>query len=108
MKNNNPKDRTITILTASNFGVKDGKCRFDASNVGATDTGFVDVEHGSESALKKAVAKVGPISVAIDASQPSFQFYHDGNGSHSHRQILMSSSGDRSSVFDLSKSIFLV
>ncbi|MCI3751392.1 hypothetical protein MQC27_24985 [Escherichia coli] len=60
------------------YEAQDGKCRFDASNVGATDTGYVDVEHGSESALKKAVATIGPISVAIDASQPSFQFYHDG------------------------------
>ncbi|XP_042858750.1 cathepsin L-like [Penaeus japonicus] len=60
------------------YEAQDGKCRFDSSNVGATDTGFVDVEHGSESALQKAVAKVGPISVAIDASQPSFQFYHNG------------------------------
>lgn len=68
----------ITLLTASNFDLKDGKCRFDASNVGATDTGYVDVEHGSESALKKAVATIGPISVAIDASRPTFHFYHDG------------------------------
>ncbi|XP_047495305.1 procathepsin L-like isoform X1 [Penaeus chinensis] len=60
------------------YEAQDGKCRFEASNVGATDTGFVDVEHGSESALKKAVATIGPISVAIDASQSTFHFYHKG------------------------------
>ncbi|KAL4216763.1 hypothetical protein ACF0H5_024486 [Mactra antiquata] len=54
------------------------KCHFDASNVGATDTGFVDVKSKSESDLQSAVATVGPISVAIDASHMSFQLYRDG------------------------------
>ncbi|XP_063614907.1 procathepsin L-like [Penaeus indicus] len=60
------------------YEAKNGQCRFNASSIGATDTGFVDVEHGSEGALQKAVATIGPISVAIDASQPTFHFYHDG------------------------------
>nr|QBG49577.1 cathepsin L [Penaeus penicillatus] len=59
------------------YEAQDGQCRFDATNVGATDTGCVAVEHGSESAVKKAVA-IGPISVAIDASQPTLQFYPNG------------------------------
>nr|AAM96000.1 cathepsin L precursor [Metapenaeus ensis] len=60
------------------YEAQDGKCRFDSSNVGATDTGFVDIAHGEENSLMKAVANIGPISVAIDASHPSFQFYHQG------------------------------
>ncbi|XP_066921406.1 cathepsin L-like [Clytia hemisphaerica] len=56
----------------------DGQCKFDAKNIGANDTGFVDVKSGDEDALKTAVATVGPISVAIDASHFSFQFYHSG------------------------------
>ena len=57
---------------------QDGTCRFKKENVGAEDTGFVDITEGSEDELQKAVATVGPISVAIDASHFSFQFYHHG------------------------------
>lgn len=60
------------------YEARDRKCRFNPSNVGATDTGFVDIKSGDESALTAAIATVGPISVAIDASQSSFQFYSDG------------------------------
>ncbi len=57
---------------------QDGKCKFNAATVGATDTGFVDITAGDEGALVDALATIGPISVAIDASQGSFQFYSDG------------------------------
>lgn len=56
----------------------DGKCHFNSSDIGATDAGYVDIPKGDESALKKASATVGPISVAIDAGHTSFQFYHSG------------------------------
>jgi len=54
------------------------KCHFKKRNVGATDTGFMDVESGSEKALVDAIASVGPVSVAIDASHSSFQLYKEG------------------------------
>lgn len=54
------------------------QCRFKKNTVGADDTGFVDIPEGDEDALKKAIASVGPVSVAIDASHFSFQFYHKG------------------------------
>merc|ERR1719187_422199 len=60
------------------YKAKRGNCTFSPDNVGATVTGFVDIEHGSEDALQKAVATVGPISVAIDAHLPSFHFYKKG------------------------------
>ena len=53
-------------------------CHFKSSAVGATDKGFMDLPKGDEEALAVAVAAHGPISVAIDASHESFQFYHDG------------------------------
>ena len=43
----------------------------------ATFSGYHDVT-GGEAGLMKAVATVGPISVAIDASQSDFHFYKDG------------------------------
>jgi cathepsin L len=56
----------------------DAKCHFKQENVGAIDKGFVDIAHYDEDALMKAVATVGPISVAIDASHESFQQYSSG------------------------------
>jgi cathepsin L len=52
--------------------------RYDAGHSGATDVGFTDVESGNEDKLKEALATVGPVAVAIDASHESFQFYSQG------------------------------
>ncbi|KRY84885.1 Cathepsin L [Trichinella pseudospiralis] len=54
------------------------KCRFKNSTIGATDKGFFDVEPGNETYLMHIVATIGPLSVAIDASHESFQFYASG------------------------------
>jgi len=56
----------------------DDTCKFKKANVGATLKSFTDVKAGDEKALQEAVANVGPISVAIDASQDSFQLYSSG------------------------------
>merc|ERR1739838_371849 len=56
----------------------DGKCRFNAKNIGATLKGCVDITTKSEESLTKAIASVGTIAVAIDASNPSFQLYEEG------------------------------
>lgn len=58
--------------------IQDGQCRFKPENIGAKCTGYVDVTARDEDALKEAVATIGPVSVAIDASHYSFQLYESG------------------------------
>jgi len=60
------------------YEARNDKCRFNPANVGATDTGFVDIRAQNETDLQNAIATVGPISVAIDASHSSFHFYSKG------------------------------
>uniref|UniRef100_A0A8C9Q2P3 Peptidase C1A papain C-terminal domain-containing protein n=1 Tax=Spermophilus dauricus TaxID=99837 RepID=A0A8C9Q2P3_SPEDA len=59
------------------YEAKDGSCRYKPENSVANDTGVIYIPKHEE-ALKKAVASVGPISVSIDASLRSFQFYKKG------------------------------
>lgn len=56
----------------------DEKCHYNPKNRGATDKGFVDIPSGDEEKLKAAVATVGPVSIAIDASHETFQLYSEG------------------------------
>ncbi|XP_053538713.1 cathepsin L [Ictalurus punctatus] len=60
------------------YEATDGDCRFKPATVGATCTGYVDINSEDENALQKAVANIGPISVAIDAGHISFQLYESG------------------------------
>jgi len=53
------------------------QCQYQASNSAGTISSYQDVSSGDEGALATAVAQQ-PTSVAIDASQPSFQSYTSG------------------------------
>uniref|UniRef100_A0A1I8H017 Cathepsin L n=2 Tax=Macrostomum lignano TaxID=282301 RepID=A0A1I8H017_9PLAT len=68
------------IETESNYPYKaeEESCEFNKTEVVANCTGFVDIPVGNEDKLQEAVANVGPVSVAIDASHPSFQLYKSG------------------------------
>nr|QOV03073.1 cathepsin L2 [Dysdercus peruvianus] len=57
---------------------QDGFCHVDKVPLVAKITGYVNVTTGDESALKLAIFKHGPISVAIDASPKTFSFYSNG------------------------------
>ena len=57
---------------------QDGSCQFNPAKVVTTVTGCVNVVPPTETSLKLHVAMGGPVSVAIDASLGSFQFYKGG------------------------------
>ncbi|XP_060702249.1 procathepsin L-like [Hemiscyllium ocellatum] len=60
------------------YTAKEGTCKYNPNYSPTTCHGSRFVARGNETALAEAVATVGPISVAIDAKQPSFQFYRSG------------------------------
>ncbi|CAF0851943.1 unnamed protein product [Didymodactylos carnosus] len=53
-------------------------CVFNTSEVIVKVCGFIDIASEDETALQQAVATIGPMSVAIDASHSSFQLYKRG------------------------------
>ena len=55
-----------------------GYCRFNRGQVVANDRGSQNTPRGSESGLANAIARVGPVSVAIDASPSSIRRYRSG------------------------------
>ena len=61
------------MITASCLFYQNGKCEYKESKAKVDDKGYKTIEKKDEDALQEAVANVGPISVAIDASHRSFQ-----------------------------------
>jgi len=59
------------------YTAQDGTCHYKSNSVGSTLQAYTNVQQGSESDLLNSVAKA-PTSIAIDASQPSFQMYSSG------------------------------
>lgn len=53
-------------------------CHYKKAKKGASISGYVNVTSGNEDDLEKAVCKIGPISVALDASPQTFQLYKGG------------------------------
>lgn len=53
-------------------------CKFKKRVSGAIVNGYVDIPEGNESKLMAAIATIGPISIAMDSSHESFQFYSSG------------------------------
>jgi len=59
------------------YTAQDGTCNYNAANSGSTLASYNNIPSGDEASLQTAVY-TGPTSVAIDASQSSFQFYSSG------------------------------
>lgn len=57
---------------------QDGYCHANNVSLVAKINGWVNVTSGDEDALRLAIFKHGPISVAIDASHRTFSFYSNG------------------------------
>jgi len=72
------KNKGIDTEKSYPYKAEDGNCKFNKKNIGATISSFKDVKQGDEKDLTNAIATIGPISVAIDASQDSFQLYSEG------------------------------
>jgi len=60
------------------YEMRQGLCRYDENNVGATISGAKRIIQGSEADLQNAIGEIGPVSVAIDAAHSSFQLYNGG------------------------------
>ncbi|NXB34363.1 CATS protein, partial [Eulacestoma nigropectus] len=60
------------------YTAQNGTCRYNASARAASCSRFLELPEGDEAALRDAVATVGPVAVAIDATRPSFFLYHSG------------------------------
>jgi len=56
-----------------------GTCAFNPANVGGTNVGCVYLPPNDETAMKNAVATIGPISIALYADPPEFMNFA-GNG----------------------------
>lgn len=72
------KNRGIDTEKTYPYEGKNQKCRYKSKNSGAFDRGYVNIIRGSEKKLQDAIASIGPIAVAIDASHFSFQHYRSG------------------------------
>ncbi|KAF0290772.1 Cathepsin L [Amphibalanus amphitrite] len=59
------------------YEARDGSCRAYGQSV-ARLNGWVDIPSGDENSMMDALGSWGPVSVAIDASKQSFQFYSSG------------------------------
>ncbi|NWJ03724.1 CATK protein, partial [Crypturellus undulatus] len=65
---------------------QDESCMYSPSGKAAKCRGYREIPEGDEKALKRALARVGPVSVGIDASLPSFQFYSRGEAAAPERR----------------------
>lgn len=58
--------------------MQDGYCHANSTNLVAKINSYVNVTANNLAALRLAIVKHGPISVAIDAGHRTFSFYSNG------------------------------
>lgn len=62
----------------SYIGYQNLVCKFNSSNKLANVTDYIEVMSGNETLLRDALAFLGPLAVAVDASLLTFQNYKSG------------------------------
>ena len=67
----------LCSYTSYPYTAADGTCQFSSCTPVAKLRGYQDVQSGNESALLEEL-QFGPVSIAIEADQQSFQFYSSG------------------------------
>jgi len=72
------QEHGIDTESSYSYHGRQGSCHFSKDNIGATFRDVIQVKSKDELSLQAAVAKMGPVSVGIDASHMGFQFYHGG------------------------------
>ncbi|XP_063039882.1 procathepsin L-like [Engraulis encrasicolus] len=60
------------------YEARDSTCRFKSRYIGAYCRGYQRLAYNNERALQVALAKIGPVSVSVDASRDSFMRYSSG------------------------------
>lgn len=76
VQDNGGIDTEASYPYTSGNGVDNSQCNYDPNNSGATVSNIQTIPSGDEQALARALATVGPISIAIDAS--NLQNYQTG------------------------------
>jgi cathepsin L len=71
-------NKGIETEKAYPYETEEGRCRFKSSKIVGHISSYVNITSGSEDDLQDAVGNTGPVSVGIDASNQSFQFYDSG------------------------------
>jgi len=71
------QNKGIDTESSYPYTASDGTCHYNAANSAATLSSYTNVAQGDETDLL-AKCVLGPVSVAIDASHSSFQFYSSG------------------------------
>ncbi|XP_022602644.1 cathepsin S-like [Seriola dumerili] len=72
------KNKGIDSNAAYPYTGKPGHCKYNPQYRAANCSSFGLLPEGNEFELKVALATIGPISVAVDASRPNFVFYRHG------------------------------
>uniref|UniRef100_F7DWC9 Cathepsin K n=1 Tax=Ornithorhynchus anatinus TaxID=9258 RepID=F7DWC9_ORNAN len=88
-------NRGIDSEDAYPYVGQDEPCRYSPTGKAAKCRGYREVPVGDEKALKRAVARVGPVAVAIDASLSSFQFYSKAGARSGETRVMSSWLGTR-------------